>query len=100
MAPDVAPRVAVLGVIRETAPSETRVALVPEDVAKLTEAGLDVRVEQGAGENATYGDEEYVKAGAHIERATAILPEADILAVVRPPADPLLLGSLKPGAAV
>ena len=39
-----------IGVPKETAPDERRVALVPEIVAKLSQAGFDVIVEPGAGE--------------------------------------------------
>jgi len=41
-----------IGVARETAPGERRVALVPDALAKLTAAGLQVLVEAGAGAGA------------------------------------------------
>src|SRR5688572_21714057 len=53
-----------IGVPRETAQGEKRVALVPETVAKLVKRGLEVVIEPGAGVSATYADAEYVKAGA------------------------------------
>ena len=52
--------------IRETRPYERRVALVPEMVAKLTAARLDVAVEPGAGEQAHHTDDEYAAAGAAV----------------------------------
>ncbi|HZL72886.1 MAG TPA: NAD(P) transhydrogenase subunit alpha, partial [Planctomycetota bacterium] len=55
-----------IGVPRETASGEKRVALVPETVAKLVKRGLEVVVEAGAGVPATYADAEYEKAGAKI----------------------------------
>ena len=39
-------------VLKETAPGERRVALVPDAVAKLSPAGIDVLVERGAGDGA------------------------------------------------
>lgn len=55
-----------IGVPFETAPGETRVALVPETCARLTKAGFEVAVESHAGERAGHGDEAYRQAGASI----------------------------------
>jgi NAD(P) transhydrogenase subunit alpha len=54
----------VVGVPKETAEGERRVALVPDIVRSLSDAGLEVVVESGAGEAAGYPDSEYVDAGA------------------------------------
>ncbi len=54
-----------LGVPKETAPGERRVALVPETVGRLGD-GVDVIVESGAGEAAGFGDDAYREAGATI----------------------------------
>ena len=43
-------------VVKETAPGERRVALVPEAVARLRPAGIDVLVESGAGDGAWLTD--------------------------------------------
>ncbi len=51
---------------KETREGETRVALVPELVAKLTGLGYDVAVEPGAGAGALHADEEYAAAGAEV----------------------------------
>src|SRR5688500_15477247 len=51
---------------RENAPRETRVALVPEAVGRLVKSGLEVQVEAGAGERASFGDEAYRSAGATV----------------------------------
>jgi H+-translocating NAD(P) transhydrogenase subunit alpha len=51
-------------VARETREGETRVAMVPELVGKLTGLGYEVAVEPGAGEGALHADGEYVDAGA------------------------------------
>jgi NAD(P) transhydrogenase subunit alpha len=53
-----------IAVARETRAGETRVALVPELVGRLTALGYDVAVEPGAGGGALHADEDYVAAGA------------------------------------
>ena len=50
----------------ETREGETRVALVPELVGKLTSQGYDVAVEPGAGAGALHADADYVAAGAQV----------------------------------
>ena len=55
-----------IGVPRESAPGEQRVALIPETVAKLSQSGFEVRVEQGAGEAASHADAAYREAGARV----------------------------------
>lgn len=100
-ASEAAPRSEVLGVVRETAEGETRVALVPDDAARLTQAGFEVVLEKGAGKGAFFSDEDYERAGARREEmASSVVSQADILALVRPPADPSILDSLKNGAAI
>jgi NAD(P) transhydrogenase subunit alpha len=70
-----------VGVARETAPGERRVALVPEAVAKLVAAGFDVIVEPGAGEAASFLDDAYREAGATLGSPW----EAEALVKVRKP---------------
>ncbi len=55
-----------IGVPKETAPSERRVALIPPVVASLTDQGAGVVVEAGAGEESGHPDSEYTEAGAEI----------------------------------
>ena len=74
----------IVGVPRETAPGERRVALVPELVPKLTKEGLDVLVEAGAGEGAGFPDASYVDKGARL--GSAVLESADVVLKVQPPA--------------
>ena len=52
-----------IGVPKETAQGERRVALVPEVVAKLVEAGHEVVVERGAGSAASFEDDAFEEAG-------------------------------------
>ncbi len=70
-----------IGVARETAPGERRVALVPETAGKLANAGFEVVVEAGAGDAASFPDAAYTAAGATIGDAWA----ADALLKVRKP---------------
>jgi NAD(P) transhydrogenase subunit alpha len=55
-----------IGVPKETAPGERRVALVPEAVTRLTNAGFEIVVESGAGAEAAFLDGAYTEAGATI----------------------------------
>ena len=60
-----------IAVVRETREGETRVAMVPELVGKLTDLGYEVLVEPDAGARAEYDDELYVEAGAVGHRGPA-----------------------------
>jgi NAD(P) transhydrogenase subunit alpha len=73
-----------VGVPRETAAGERRVAIVPESVPKLKALGLEVAVERGAGRESAFTDHAYVEAGAQIVDAAL---DADIVAKVAPPSD-------------
>jgi NAD(P) transhydrogenase subunit alpha len=74
-----------VGVIKEEAPGERRVALVPETVPKLQGAGAEVLVETGAGEAAWFPDSAYAGAGAAIVSGPELYDQADvILTVTRP----------------
>ncbi|NED70539.1 NAD(P)(+) transhydrogenase (Re/Si-specific) subunit alpha, partial [Streptomyces sp. SID10244] len=53
-----------VGVVRESAAGERRVALVPKVVGSLVGKGVPVIVESGAGLGALIPDEHYVEAGA------------------------------------
>ena len=50
-----------VGVVRETAPGERRVALVPETAGKLSAAGFEIVVEPGAGAAASFPDQAYLE---------------------------------------
>ena len=82
-----------ISVLTERAEGEQRVALVPENVAKLVKAGSSVVVERGAGARAFHADEAYEKAGAIIAASPAeAVAGADIIAKVqRPLADEMSL---------
>jgi H+-translocating NAD(P) transhydrogenase subunit alpha len=77
-----------VGVARETAPEERRVALVPDAVKKLLDANLTVLVERGAGAAASFPDQSYVDAGAKIVTTAALYSTSDvILRIHRPSPD-------------
>jgi NAD(P) transhydrogenase subunit alpha len=93
----------IVGIPRETAAGERRVALVPDLVAKLTGAGLEVLVEPGAGGAAGFPDAAYMEKGARLE--ADVLSKADVVLKVQPPAaaeigrmkpDAILIGLLSP----
>jgi NAD(P) transhydrogenase subunit alpha len=87
------------GVVKETAPGERRVALVPDAVTKLQASGIEVLVERGAGEGAWLTDSAYADAGATIVSGTEVYQDADvILTVTRPTSE--AVGLLRPGQAV
>jgi H+-translocating NAD(P) transhydrogenase subunit alpha len=76
----------VLGVPRERADAEKRVALVPEVVKRLVDEGSLVIVERGAGEASSYPDRLYSDAGAEIvEDPRAIYERADVVLKVQAP---------------
>ena len=91
-----------IGVPRETAPGERRVALVPESCKKLKQAGYEIAVESGAGAAAGYPDGVYRDVGAVVESAAAsVLGAADVALKVGPPATDAgrdEVGWLRPGA--
>ncbi|MFL5779239.1 MAG: Re/Si-specific NAD(P)(+) transhydrogenase subunit alpha [Chloroflexota bacterium] len=76
-----------VGVAKETAPGERRVALVPEALGKLTAAGLDVLVESGAGDGSAIPDGAFAEAGATIVPTDRLYTEADIILKVARPSE-------------
>jgi NAD(P) transhydrogenase subunit alpha len=76
----------LIGVPRETAAGEKRVATVPEVVEKLIKLGFKVAVESGAGDAANFADDTYRAAGAEIiDDAARLWASADIVFKVRAP---------------
>jgi NAD(P) transhydrogenase subunit alpha len=83
-----------IGVPKETAPDERRVALVPEIVGRLTGSGFDILVEKGAGEQAAFPDAAYSEAGASL--VDGVLDQAEgIVKVQKPSAEEI--GKLRQG---
>lgn len=86
-----------IGVLLETTPGETRVALVPEVLRKLAGAGARVVVETGAARGAGFTDAEFE--GAELADRGRVLAAADVLLTVQPPA-PADVDQLRPGSVV
>jgi H+-translocating NAD(P) transhydrogenase subunit alpha len=74
-----------VGIAKESAPGETRVAVVPDSARRLAGDGVEVLVERGAGEAATFADAAYEEAGARTVSADELHAEADVLCRVRKP---------------
>ena len=79
----------IVGVLRESALGERRVALDPSAVVRLVKAGRTVLVEVGAGARASFPDVSYTAAGASVVSRSDVISRSGIIAVVRPPADAL-----------
>ena len=86
----------LVGVLRERAAGECRVAATPETVKKFLARGAQVCVEAGSGEAARYPDAAYAEAGARIGSAADALA-ADVVLCVRRPADEQI-AAMRPGA--
>ena len=80
----------------ETLPGERRVAALPDVVGQLSAAGLQVRVQAGAGEHALASDEAYAEAGAEVVE-TVEAAKVDVLLHVRPLRSGTI-AKLRPGA--
>ncbi len=88
-----------VAVVKESAPGERRVALVPETVPKLVAAGVEVLVENGAGEAAWFPDSAYAGAGAAIVTGTELYAKADVILTVTRPG-PEAVSQLRAGQAI
>ncbi len=89
----------VLGIPRETAFQENRVALAPEAVSLLVNNGHRVLVESTAGENAYFPDNEYSEAGGEIVYSPEEVFKANIILKVSPLTDQEM-GYLKTGQVI
>jgi len=75
-----------VGVARETAAGERRVALVPDAAAKLSPAGIELIVQSGAGEGASFLDSAYSEAGFNVVPDAAVLHRvADVVVRIQKP---------------
>jgi NAD(P) transhydrogenase subunit alpha len=89
-----------IGIPKESAPGERRVAIVPETVKKLAAKKIETVVESGAGAASSFSDAEYLAAGATIASSLEDLAAKSdaIVKVVRP--DDAELAKLKEGTAL
>ena len=73
-----------IGIPKEIAPGENRVAMVPANVAALTARGHQVVVEAGAGDAAGYPDTAYLESGAQLsDDRDALFANAEIVLQVQ-----------------
>ena len=76
----------IAGIPAETLPGERRVSITPGVIPALTEAGLEVLLEAGAGQSAGFTDTAYLNKGARVAANRAdVFGEADIILQVRTP---------------
>ncbi|HUK01878.1 MAG TPA: NAD(P) transhydrogenase subunit alpha [Steroidobacteraceae bacterium] len=88
----------IIGALRESAPSETRVSLVPEVADKLAQAGASILIERGAGVRAQFPDSAY-KNVQWAETGADVLARAQIVLVVQP-LSAASIAQLAPGTVV
>jgi NAD(P) transhydrogenase subunit alpha len=88
-----------IGVVRERAPNERRVALVPDALKALIGAGVEVLVERGAGDAAALPDALFTAAGAKVVDRADLYRDADVIVRVQKPAGDDVT-SLRKGQAV
>ena len=88
-----------VAIVKESAPNERRVALVPEAIGKLTGAGHEVLIQSGAGDGASIPDADFTAAGAKVVAEDALYAEADVVLRVQKPT-PEEVGKLRSGQVV
>jgi len=86
-----------IGVPKETAAGEHRVALVPEVVSKLVAKDLEVLVQSGAGAGALLSDDAFAQAGASVTDDAAEVWRSDVVVAIAPP-DPQAIRGLGSGS--
>lgn len=77
----------IIAVPKETAAGERRVAASPETVKKLVALGCAVRIEEGAGDGASFTDAAFRDAGAEIVAGEALYKGAKVVLKVQGPSD-------------
>jgi NAD(P) transhydrogenase subunit alpha len=87
-----------IGVVKESAAGERRVALVPDSITRLGES-VEVLVERGAGAAAGFPDAAYEQTGARISAVDDVYADADLVCRVQKPA-PAEVERLRSGSAV
>src|SRR4051794_8323755 len=86
-----------IGVPKETARGERRVALVPESCKKLLQSGYAITIEAGAGDAAGFADAAYRELGVGLEPdRRALLAAADLVLKVTAP-EPEEVAAMRPG---
>ncbi|QQX79455.1 Re/Si-specific NAD(P)(+) transhydrogenase subunit alpha [Shewanella sp. KX20019] len=91
-----------LGIPKESHAGESRVALIPANVARLLKKNVQVLVQSDAGSHAGFTDEDYVAAGAAIVSRAQVLSDSDVITVVNAKGEQLaeLTAIIKPNQIV
>jgi len=85
-----------IGIPKEIKTQEHRVSMVPGAAAELVKRGHEVIVQSGAGEGASYCDEQYIAFGTRIvPDAAAVFDEAELIVKVKEP-QPVEVAMLRP----
>lgn len=74
----------LIGIPKESAQGETRVAATPKTVVQLIKLGFDVCIETGAGQAASFPDQAYIEAGAKCVDITQVW-QSDLVLKINPP---------------
>jgi NAD(P) transhydrogenase subunit alpha len=83
------PKLAItVGVLKETFPSERRVAAVPRSIDLLKKSGVEVWIERGAGLESGFTDDDYLAKGAQLALFDEVCDRAEVLLHVRVPQQP------------
>jgi proton-translocating NAD(P)+ transhydrogenase subunit alpha len=88
-----------IGVPKEAAASERRVALTPDVASRLKKSGFDLMIERGAGVAAFFPDDAYAAAGVVVGHRSSVISESDIIVQVQAPV-PAELPHYREGAAL
>jgi H+-translocating NAD(P) transhydrogenase subunit alpha len=88
-----------VAIVKESAPNERRVALVPEVIGKLTAAGHTIFVQAGAGQGAAIPDADFAASGARVVGEDILYGEAEVVLRVQRPT-PEEIGKLHAGQVV
>ena len=91
----------IIGVTKERASGERRVAATPQSVKKLIALGYSVQVESGAGAAANFPDELYADAGATlVDQARDVWQNSHIVIKVGPPGEDEIADARAEGALI
>ena len=75
----------IIGVPKESLSGETRVAILPEEIQRLSSDELAFRVETGAGKGSFIADENYSGSGAKL--LADVYPDSDLIVRINPPSE-------------
>lgn len=84
--------VLTVGIPKESWENEKRVSIVPKGVKQLTKLGFKCKVEDNAGQAASYPNKMYQKCGAEIVSTKEVWTNSNIIVKVRCPTDNKSLG--------